>query len=154
MEELMPLKDQLMSDLNTAMKAKDKIRVDTVRMIRARIQEAEIAAKKGLDEGELATVLSRYGKQLRESIEGFAQADRLEQKTHAEAELKILESYLPQQLSDAEVAEFVQKAIAQAGATSAKDMGAVMALVMPQVKGRADGKNVNQAVKSFLEKAQ
>jgi len=148
----MALKDQLMSDLNAAMKAKDKVKVDTIRMMRARIQEAEIHASEPLDESELAAALSKYGKQLRESIDSLIQANRAEQQKQAEAELKIVESYLPKGLTDDEVAAIVTAAIAQAGASSAKDMGAVMALVMPQVKGRADGKKVNQIVKTSLDK--
>jgi len=133
------------------MKAGDKPRVSALRMMRAKIQEAENAPGAGVltDEKELEAI-GRFAKQVRESIDGYAQAGRAEQKREAEAELAIVESYLPQQLGDSELAEIVKATIQETGASGGKDMGKVMSAVMAKVKGRADGKRVNPLVKQLL----
>jgi uncharacterized protein len=146
----MSLQQRFQSDLGPAMKAGDKTRVSTLRMMRAKLQETEIANAAPLTEEKELEALTRYAKQLRESIDGFAQGGRAEQKLHAEAELAIVESYLPKQLGDDELAAIVKETIAEVGATSAKEIGKVMSAVMPKVKGRADGKKINQLVKSAL----
>lgn len=146
----MALAETLQADLNAAMKAHDKARVDVLRMLRAKLQEADIAAGKALDEAASLEVIGRYAKQVRESIESFETGGRDDLLEKARAELVIVEGYLPQQLTADEVRAIVQGAISESGASSMKEMGKVMSLVMPQVKGRADGKLVNQLVKELL----
>jgi uncharacterized protein YqeY len=152
----MSLKQQILDDLKAAMKAREKVRLDTVRMVKAKMQEREVElrAKHGrdyvLDDAEALTVLSQAAKQRRDSIESFRHGGRDDLADREEAELAIIEGYLPRQLSDEEVREIVGEAIAEAGAATPADMGKVMKIVMPKVKGRADGKMVNQTVKSML----
>ena len=152
----MSTRERLDADMRTAMKAGDKARLSVIRMLRSKMQEAEVAGrgKEGPDyalyeEAALQAVAS-YAKQRRESIDSYREAGREELAAAEEAELKIVTEYLPEQLSDDEVRGLVQDAVAEAGATSPKDMGAVMKLVMPQVRGRADGKLVNRIVRECL----
>ena len=146
----MRLDEQFQLDLNTALKARDKTRVDVLRMLRSKLQGAEIAASKPLDDSQCLEVVNRYAKQVRESIDSFVSGGRDDLLQQARAELTIVESYLPAQLGDDELRDIVKQAIATSGASSAKEMGKVMSLVMPQTKGRADGKKINQLVKELL----
>lgn len=152
----MPLKDTIENDLRTAMKARDTARVGVLRMLKARVQEALVAlrAKEGADaalsDEAVIEVVNRHAKQVRESLDGAQQAGREELCAQATAELAIIEGYLPQQLSDDEITAIVSDAIKESGATSPREMGAVMKLVMPKTKGRADGKKVNETVKRLL----
>lgn len=146
----MRLDEHFQLDLNTALKARDKTRVDVLRMLRSKLQGAEIAASKPLDDAQCLDVVSRYAKQVREAMDSFVSGGRDDLLQQARAELAIVESYLPAQLSDDELRDIVKQAIATSGASSAKEMGKVMSLVMPQTKGRADGKKINQLVKELL----
>ena len=146
----MTLKERIHADMTAAMKAGQKPRLGTLRMMRAKIQEAEIAGGADFNDEQVVLALGKFAKQVKESIEGFAQAGRDEQKRDAEAELAVVESYLPQQLTDEEVTALVKEAMQETGASSAKDMGKLMSAVMPKVKGRADGKKVNQIVRTSL----
>ena len=138
------------------MKARDTVRLGVVRMLKARMQEAEVEkrAEKGagyaLEDAEALAVISAYAKQRRDSIEAYRQGGREDLAAKEEAELAIIQQYLPAQLSEADVRRLVSEAIAESAASSAKDMGAVMKLVMPKVKGVADGKLVNQIVRELL----
>lgn len=152
----MSLKQRILDDLKASMKARDTVRLGTIRMVKARMQEREVElrAKEGrdyeLDDAEILGVLTQAAKQRRDSIESYRQGGREDLASKEEAELAIVEEYLPKQLSGEEVREIVAEAIAECGATSPKDMGKVMKVVMPKVKGRADGKMVNEAVKAKL----
>jgi uncharacterized protein YqeY len=152
----MALEERLAADMKRAMKAKDSERLNCIRMLRSKIQEKTVAArsKRGTDaklsDDEITEVISAYAKQRRDSIEAFESAGREERAAAEQAELEIIQEYLPHQLTEAELEGVVRDAIAESGASSAKDMGALMKLVMPKVKGRADGKQVNQVVRRLL----
>jgi len=152
----MSLKQRLEADLKTSLKAGDKERVACLRMVKSKILEKEVSlrGKHGKDyqltDEEVVEVIGSYGKQCKDSIEGYRQGGRDDLVVKEQAELKIIEEYLPQQISHDEIRRIVVEAIAETGATAAKDMGAVMKLVMPRVKGAADGKVVNQIVREQL----
>ena len=146
----MNLKDQLTQDMKDAMKKKEQIRLGTIRQIRATMKNKEIELREDLDDEGVLKVISTLVKQHKDSIEQFTHGGRLELAEKEHAELKVLEAYLPQQMSEDEVKALVQEAIAEVGATSMKEMGKVMKVVMPKAQGRADGKLVNQFVKELL----
>ncbi|MBE9062432.1 GatB/YqeY domain-containing protein [cf. Phormidesmis sp. LEGE 11477] len=150
----MSLKDRISEEIKTAMKAKDKLRLETVRGIKKVILEKESEIRgKGRDElteeEELAVVM-QLAKQRRDSIKQFTDAGREELADKEAKELEILEEYLPAQLSDADIEAAVDEVIAQVGATSPRDMGKVMGPVMQKLKGQADGGKVQSIVKSKL----
>ena len=146
------LKDRLHADLNTAMKARDELTTATLRMALAAVTVEEVSGKQAreLSDDEVLTVLTREGKKRREAAEAFDAAGRTELAARERAEGEVLERYLPAQLEDAELAELVRAAVAESGATSPREMGAVMKLVQPRVAGRADGKRVSTEVKRVL----
>jgi uncharacterized protein YqeY len=146
------LKARLRNDLNTAMKARDELTTATLRMALTAITTEEVAGKaaRELGDDEVLRVLSREGKKRREAAEAFDAAGRDALAARERAEGEVLERYLPSQLGDEEIASLVTKAIAEAGATTPRDMGAVMKIVQPQVAGRADGKRVSDEVRRQL----
>ncbi|RME07423.1 MAG: GatB/YqeY domain-containing protein, partial [Anaerolineae bacterium] len=133
-----------------AMKARDELRKRVLRMALAAIKNAEVAAQGALDEPEVLALLQKEVKARHETIEGARQAGRQDLIEEAEAEIQVLESYLPQPLSPEELEALVRQAIEEAGATSMKDMGRVMGILMPKIRGRADGKQANQIVRQLL----
>ena len=150
----MSLKDRISEEIKTAMKAKDKLRLETVRGIKKVIleKESEIRAKgrDELTEEEELAVVMQLAKQRRDSIKQFTDAGREELADKEAKELEILEEYLPAQLSDADIEAAVDEAIAQVEATGPRDMGKVMGPVMQKLKGQADGGKVQAMVKSKL----
>ncbi|RME68731.1 MAG: GatB/YqeY domain-containing protein [Nitrospirae bacterium] len=144
------LKERIESDLKEAMKASDTLRVSTLRLIKSAIKNKEIDKGGSLGDDEVIQVLSSLVKQRRESVEMYQKAGRKDLAEKEEAEIKIIQSYMPEQLSDEEIREIIAEAIKQTGATSMKDMGKVMKTVMAKVKGRADGKKVNEMVRQAL----
>ena len=150
----MSLKDRITEDIKTAMKAKDKIRLETVRSIKKVLLEKEVSVRPQgqteLNETQELEVLTQLAKQRRDSIEQYSQAGRMDLADQESQELAILEEYLPQQLSDEEVSQVIDEAIAKTGASSARDMGKVMGPVMQQLKGRADGQKIQAIVKAKL----
>ncbi|EOT44167.1 GatB/YqeY domain-containing protein [Enterococcus columbae] len=148
----MSLLSTLNDDMKTAMKAKDKDTLQVVRMLKASIQNEQIKAGHDLSEDEELTVLSREMKQRRDALSEFEQAGRDDLVEKVKVEIAIVEKYLPAQLSEAELREIIQNAISQVNASSAKEFGKVMGVVMPQVKGKADGNQVNAIVKELLNK--
>lgn len=146
----MSLKEQLMQDMKEAMKQKEQIRLGTIRQIRSTMKYKEIEQREELDDEGILKVISTLVKQHKDSIEQFTNGGRLELAEKEQAELRVLESYLPQQMSEDEVKALVQEAIEAVGATSMKEIGKIMKYVMPKAQGRADGKLVNQCVKSLL----
>jgi uncharacterized protein YqeY len=146
----MSLKDQLTEDMKTAMKAKAKQRLSVIRMVRGAVRQAEIDGKKELDDPSVISIISKEVKSRRDSIEEFRKGKRDDLVKQTEDEIAVLMPYLPQQLSEDEVRELVKSAVAQTGASSQKDMGKVMGVLMPKLKGRADGKMVNAIVREFL----
>jgi len=150
------IKERLDADLKEALKARQARRVDCLRMLKAKIleREVELRVERGLDcklaDDEAQAVIAAYAKQRRDSIESFRQGGREDLASKEEAELEIVTAYLPRQLGREELERIVAAAIAEAGAASAADLGRVMKLVMPRVKGAADGKLVNQIVREKL----
>ena len=148
----MTLRDRLMEDMKQAMKDKEagRLKLSVIRMVRSAAKNAEIDRRKELDDNELLEVLAKEVKMRRDSLDEFRKADRPELLATLEQEIAVLMEYLPEQMSESEVRALVTQAVADAQAASAKDMGKVMALLMPKVKGRADGKLVNSIVKEML----
>lgn len=148
------LKDQLRTDLTSAMKARDKERAGTLRMVMASISEAEVAGKeaKELTDDEIITILTREAKKRREAATAFAEGGRAEQAAKETAEAAVITEYLPAQLSAEEISDLVGKAIAQTGAAEEgmRAMGKVMGVLTPQTKGRADGGAVAAEVRKQL----
>jgi len=146
----MSLKDKLKSDLIAAMKAKDALRLSTLRLVINTIKNKEIDSRTELDEDAVLGVLTSAVKQRRESIEQFEKAGRTDLSDKEKAELAIIQEYMPQQMGKDEVLAAVKEAVSETGAAGAKDMGKVMKALMPKVKGKADGKLVNELVKEVL----
>ncbi len=150
----MSLMDRITEDIKLAMKAKDKVRLETVRSIKKSILEKEVsvrpAGQETLTEEQEMEVLVQLAKQRRDSIAQYQQAGRTDLAEQETQELAILEEYLPKQLSDAEIGQIIDDLIRQVGATSAKDLGKVMGPAMQQLKGKADGKKVQDMVKAKL----
>lgn len=151
----MALKDKLTEDLKTAMKARDQVRLDTLRALITEMKNLSIAQKGEGGSGELTeadeiAVLSRARKQREESIVAFNNGNRLDLAANEEAQLAVILDYLPKQLTADEVKAIVEKVIAEVGATSKKDMGKVMGKLMPQVKGRFPGDQVKPIVEGLL----
>ncbi len=150
----MSLKDRISEDIKIAMKAKDKVRLETVRSIKKVLLEKEVSLRpqgqESLTESQELEVLAQQAKQRRDSIEQYRQAGRDDLADKEAQELAIIEEYLPGQLSDEEVGAVVDEVIASVGATSVKDMGKVMGSVMQQLKGRAEGQKIQAIVKAKL----
>ena len=147
----MSLKEQLTADMKDAMKNKEKERLAVIRMVRGAIRQQEIDGQKELGDEDVIAVISKEVKMRRDSIEEFKKGAREDLVEKTQAEIDGLLPYLPAQLSEDEVRELVKAAVEQTGAATPKDMGKVMGVLMPKVKGRADGKMVNTIVKSFLQ---
>ncbi|SDZ97188.1 hypothetical protein SAMN05660420_00920 [Desulfuromusa kysingii] len=146
----MNLKDQLMQDMKEAMKAKQADRLGTIRQLRSAIKNKEIEIQQELDDDGILGVISTAVKQRREAAQMYSDNGRPELAAKEEAELAVLQQYLPAQLDEAEIRSIVTSVIAEIGAASMKDMGKVMPLVMAKTKGSADGKVVNQLVRELL----
>ncbi len=150
----MNLVEKLLADLQKSMKARDERRTATLRLVRAAILYAEVATGQALTDQETQDILNREAKKRREAIEEYAKAGRSDRAKQEQEELAILLEYLPQQMSRQEIETLVRAAIDAVGATGAKQMGAVMGRLMPEVKGKADGKLVNQIVQELLGQGQ
>lgn len=150
----MSLKERIDAEIKAAMKSKDKVRLETVRGIKKFIIEKEVSVRpsgqEGLTEAQEMEILVQIAKQRRDSIEQYRKGGREDLATQEEAELVILEEYLPPQMSDEEISQVIDEVIASAGATSAKEMGKVMGAAMQQLKGKADGKKIQDMVKAKL----
>lgn len=146
----MSIQDQLTNDMKDAMRAKDSVRLSTIRQLRSAIKNKEIDTKQSLADDAVIGVIATQIKQRREAAQMYRDNDRLELAEKEEAEQKILQAYLPAQLSEAELRTIISAAIADAGVTSPWDMGKVMGPVMAKTRGCADGKLVNQLVKELL----
>ena len=146
------LKERLRGDLTTAMKARDEVRVATLRMVLTAIstEEASGTDHRELSDDEVVAVLGRESKKRRESAEAFDGAGRAELADRERAEQVVLAGYLPEQIGDDELTALVTAAVAETGASGPKQMGAVMKVVQPQVAGRADGRRVSAEVKRQL----
>ncbi len=148
----MPLLDKINTDLKTAMRAKEELRLLVLRTLLSSINYAEIAKQKKLDDGGIIEVVGKEIKQRRESIEAFDKGNRPDLSAKEKAELAILQEYMPAQMSREEITGIVEKVIAEVGPKGPGDKGKVMQKLMPQVKGKADGNEVNSIVMDLLGK--
>lgn len=144
------LKERIQADVKDAMRARDKERLATLRMITAGLQQKEVDDRVELDDAAVLALLDKMAKQRRESIEQYEQGGRDELAQRERAELAVIESYLPQPLSDAELDALVTEAITATGAAAMADMGRVMGELKPRVQGRADMGEVSARVKARL----
>lgn len=148
----MSLHDRLSEDLKQAMRAKDQLRMDTIRMIKAALLNKEIELKKDLDEAEMSRVLTTLIKQRKESVEQYQKANRQELADKELKEIVIVEGYLPQALSQEEIVKVIDSVIQETGAATAKDMGKVMKEVMAKLAGQpVDGKQISDLVRARLQ---
>jgi uncharacterized protein YqeY len=145
--------DDLNAVLKEALKSRDVLKVSVIRMIKASLKNKEIEKMSSLTDDEIMSVLSTLAKQRRESIEQFSAAGRTDLADKETKELEIIQSYLPKQLNTEELDSIIRAAIGESGASSLNDLGKVMKVLMPRVKGLADGKLVNQRVKELLTPA-
>lgn len=145
------LSESLVKDQMEATKAKDRFRLSVIRLLRAELQNSEIAKKASLDPQEELTVLSREVKRRHEALSDYERSERQDLIDDLKKEIMILEKYLPEQLGEAELEKLILKAISESGAKYKKEIGRVMGLLMPQIKGRADGGTVRQMVEKILE---
>lgn len=144
------LKDQLQADMKTAMKAGDKTRLGVIRLIMAAIKQREVDERIALDDAQVLAVLDKMVKQRRDSVEQYGAAGRQDLVDVERFELEVIQGYLPAALDEAELAALVEDAVTASGATAMSDMGKVMALLKPQVQGRADMGAVSTLVKNRL----
>ena len=147
----MSLKQKLQEDLKSSMKNKGAIKKSVITLIRSSIKQYEVDNRVELQDDEIVDLIAKQLKQTRDSREEFAKAGRDDLVSKAEAEIEVLKEYLPQQLSEEELNEIVISTISEVGATSMKDMKKIMTSIMPKVKGRADGKLINELVKKNLQ---
>ncbi len=146
----MALKKELLNDLKEAMKSKDEIKKKTITIIRAAILQQEKDNKVELGDEEILPIISKQLKQRKDVLEDFEKAGRDDLIEETKKEMEVLQAYLPQPLSEAELETIVDETLAEVGATSMKDMGKIMKAVMPKVAGKADGGDVNKIVRKKL----
>ena len=146
----MSLQDQLLAEMNKAAKARDRIKLSTIRLIRSAIKNKEIEKRKPLEDEEILKVISSMIRQRGESIQLFRKGGREDLVKKEEAELMILQSFLPEQLSEEQIKKLIDEILKETEATTFKDMGKVMRTLMPKIAGRADGAKVNQMVREKL----
>lgn len=144
------MKDRIAKDIVTAMKEKDKVTLETLRMVKGAIQMEEIKAKKELTDDDIALVIGKQIKTRKESIEEFKKGNREDLISKTTEEIKVLEKYMPEQLSAEEIDAIITKAISEIGASMPSDMGKVMGKVTPLLKGKADMGLVSKLVKDKL----
>jgi uncharacterized protein YqeY len=144
------IQEQLRADLKTAMREKDEMRKTTIRMALAALKNAQVAKNAELSPEDELVVLSKETKQLKDAIVEFERGRREDLVAEAAAQIDILQQYLPQMLPREEIVQLAQTAIAETGASSPKQMGQVMRVLMPQVRGRADGREVSEIVRDLL----
>jgi uncharacterized protein YqeY len=146
----MALKDSIQEALKQALKQQQKVKLATLRLLLSEIKNAEIAQQKPVDDNKVLDVIAKEVKRRRESIEAFKKGNRSDLVAQEEAELAVLMSYLPEQMSRAEVMAAAQQVINEIGAKGPSDKGKVMSQLMPQLKGKADGKEVSEIVTELL----
>jgi len=145
-----PLKQKLVEDLKQALRGGDKVRRSVIRLVMAAIKNAEIARQVTLEDADILGVIAKEARQRRESIEAFRQGNRQDLVTQEEAELAILQQYLPQQMSREEIIAEARQVIEEVGARGPGDKGKVMPKLIAQLKGKADGREINAVVTELL----
>lgn len=144
------MKQKLSEDLKQAMRSGDVLKKSTIRMLMAAINNAEIARQAKMEDGDIFGVISKEIRQRRESIEAFKQGNRQDLVDKEAAEIEVLQGYLPQQLTREEIVEAARKVVAEVGAEGPGDKGKVMPKLIVQLKGRADGREINEVVSELL----
>lgn len=146
----MTTQEQLNADMKTAMKAHDKLSLNVIRMIKADMMNEKVKLGHDLTDEEMDAVVNRANKQRKDSLEEFKKGNRDDLVEQTEQELAVVAKYMPEQLSDAELRQIVQDTIDQVGASSKADFGKAMGALMPKIKGKADGGQVNKIVQEIL----
>jgi len=146
----MTLSERIESDLKTALKDSDRLRLSTLRLIKAAFKNKEIEKGSTLNDDEVTGLLSSLAKQRKESIAEFRKGGRTDLAEKEEAELRIIQEYLPKELSSEELDRLIQETISEVSASTPADIGKVMKAIMPKVRGSADGKVVNEKVRAAL----
>lgn len=144
------LKDRIFADMKSAMRAKDKDRLQTIRLILAAIKQIEVDTREDVDDASVSAILDKLVKQRRDSIKQYDDAGRTDLADVERNEMTVIQEYLPEQLSDSDIDDLISEALAATGATSMKDMGKVMGMIKPKVQGRADMGKVSGLIKSRL----
>lgn len=147
----MSLKERLLEDMKISMRDKDTIKKNTVQMVRSAVLQVEKDSKVTLDDDGVIEIIAKEVKKRRDSLPEFEKSGRQDLIDNLKTEVAVLMQYLPQQLTGEELEQIVKEAIQQTGASSVRDMGKIMQAVMPKIKGRADGKAVNQIVNQLLK---
>jgi hypothetical protein len=150
LEKLPSLEEVIFNDMKEALKYQEKLRLSTLRMIRAAIKNAEISKREKLNENEIVAIIASNLKKVEESLDIFIKGQRPDLADNAKKEIEIIKEYLPEQLSEEEIKKVAQEIILKFNFKSSKDIGLVMREIMPQLKGKADGKLVNKIVKDLL----
>ena len=145
-----PLKQKLADDLKRALRGESRLRRSVIRLVMAAIQNAEIARQATIDDADILGIITKEARQRRESIEAFKQGNRPDLVAQEEAELAILNEYLPQQISREEIIEAARRVIEEVGAQGPSDKGKVMPKLIAQLKGKADGREINAVVTELL----
>jgi len=151
MSKKLSLEEVIFNDMKKALKESEKLKLSTLRLIRAAIKNAEISKKDKLTEDEVIGIVANNLKKLEESLDIFTKGQRPELAEKAKKEIKIVKEYLPEQLSEEEVEKIVKDTIIRSGFKGLKDIGPAMREIMPQLKGKADGKIVNKMVRDLLD---
>jgi hypothetical protein len=146
----MSLAERILNDYQQAMRDRDKVRVATLRLLRAAVRDAEIEARDALDDAGVTAVIQKQVKRRRDSIEAYRDGGRPDLAEQEAAELAVLAAYLPAQLDEAALEQLAAAAVAEVGATSLPELGHVMRVLMPRVRGQADGNQVNAIVRRLL----
>jgi uncharacterized protein YqeY len=144
------LKERISEDMKSAMRAKDKQRLGTIRLIQAAIKQREVDERIQLDDTQIITVLDKMLKQRRDSLAQYEKANRQDLAEQEAFEIKVIQTYMPQPLSEAELADLIKAAITATGATSIKDLGKVMGHIKPLVQGRTDMRALSANIKQRL----
>ena len=150
MSKQLSLEEIIFNDMKKALKENEKLKLSTLRLIRAAIKNAEISKKDKLTEDEVIRIVNRNLKKLEESLDMFTKGQRPELAEKAKKEIEIVKKYLPEQLSEEEVEKIVKETIAKFGFKGLQDIGPAMREIIPQLKGKADGKMVNKMVRDLL----
>ena len=144
------LKNRLQEEMKAAMRAKEKERLGVIRLVNAAIKQREVDERIELDDEQVLAVMDKMLKQRRESISQYEAASRDDLASKEKAEIEVIQEFMPEPLSDAEIEQLIKEALAQTGAASMKEMGKVMGVLQPKMKGRADMGAVSTKIKSFL----
>lgn len=145
------LKQKLTDDLKQAMRDRDKVKLSVIRLVMAAIKNAEIARQTTLDDADILGIIAKEARQRRESVEAFRQGNRQDLVVQEEAELTLLQGYLPQQISREEIIAEARRVIEEVGAQGPGDKGKVMPKLIAQLKGKADGREINAVVTELLQ---